>query len=134
LLDVGKTDRRRTGVAGDDDPIRGGSSGAGVSERWVFADRYAWEYKLPIVRLIESAGGSVKLLDKLGQSKIPGYIFLPTSQLLGVVPVVGIAMGACAGLGALRVGESHLSIMIRGKSQLFAGGPPVVKAAFGIDI
>src|SRR5690606_22384215 len=40
----------------------------------------------------------------------------------------------CAGLGALRVGESHLSIMIRGKSQLFAGGPPVVKAAFGIDI
>lgn len=134
VVGVGKVDGRRTVVAADDYTIRGGSSEAAISEKWVFADRYAWEYKMPIVRLIESAGGSVKLLDKLGQSKIPGYIFLPTSQLLGVVPVVGIAMGACAGLGALRVGESHLSIMIRGKSQIFAGGPPVVKAAFGIDI
>jgi acetyl-CoA carboxylase carboxyltransferase component len=134
VVGIGKIDSRRTVVAADDYTIRGGSSEAAVSEKWVFADRYAWEYKLPIVRMIESAGGSVKLLDKLGQSKIPGYAFLPTTQLLGVVPVVGIAMGACAGLGALRVGESHLSIMIRGKSQLFAGGPPVVKQALGIDI
>ena len=134
VVGIGRINARRTVVAADDYTIRGGSSEAAVSEKWVFADRYAWEYKLPIVRLIESAGGSVKLLDKLGQSKIPGYAFLPSTQLLGVVPVVGIAMGACAGLGALRVGESHLSIMIRGKSQLFAGGPPVVKQAFGIDI
>ncbi|MES3000841.1 MAG: carboxyl transferase domain-containing protein [Pseudomonadota bacterium] len=134
VVGVGTIDSRRSVVAADDFTIRGGSSEAAISEKWVFADRYAWEYKLPIVRLVESAGGSVKLLDKLGQSKIPGYIFLPTTQLLGVVPVVGIALGACAGLGALRVGESHLSIMIRGKSQIFAGGPPVVKAALGIDI
>jgi acetyl-CoA carboxylase carboxyltransferase component len=56
------------------------------------------------------------------------------TQLLGAVPVVGIALGACAGLGAVRVGSSHLAIMIRGKSQVFAGGPPVVKQALGIDI
>ena len=81
--------------------------------------------------MVDSAGGSVKLLDKLGHTKIPGYPMLPMTQLLGVVPVVGIALGACAGLGAVRVGASHLAIMIRGKSQVFAGGPPVVKQALG---
>ncbi|SFN51476.1 acyl-CoA carboxylase subunit beta [Variovorax sp. OV329] len=134
VVGVGKIAARRTVVAADDFTIRGGSSEGSVSEKWIYADRYAWEYKLPLVRLIDSAGGSVKLLDKLGHTKIPGYPMLPMTQLLGVVPVVGIALGACAGLGAVRVGASHLAIMIRGKSQVFAGGPPVVKQALGIDI
>ena len=135
VVGVGKIDARRTVVASDDYTIRAGSSEGSVSEKWIFADRYAWEYKLPIVRLVDSAGGSVKLLDKMGHTKIPGYPMLPMTQLLGAVPVVGIALGACAaGSGALRVASAHLSIMIRGKSQVFAGGPPVVKQALGLDI
>ncbi|MET0544664.1 MAG: carboxyl transferase domain-containing protein, partial [Variovorax sp.] len=134
VVGVGKIAARRTVVTADDFTIRAGSSEGSVSEKWIYADRYAWEYKLPLVRMVDSAGGSVKLLDKLGHTKIPGYPMLPMTQLLGVVPVVGIALGACAGLGAVRVGASHLAIMIRGKSQVFAGGPPVVKQALGIDI
>ncbi len=134
VVGIGEIDARRTVVASDDYTIRAGSSEGSVSEKWIFADRYAWEYKLPIVRLVDSAGGSVKLLDKMGHTKIPGYAMLPMTQLLGAVPVVGIALGACAGLGALRVASAHLAIMIRGKSQVFAGGPPVVKQALGLDI
>lgn len=134
VVGIGKIDARRTVVAADDFTIRAGSSEGSVSEKWIYADRYAWEYKLPIVRMVDSAGGSVKLLDKLGHTKIQGYAMLPMTQLLGAVPVVGIALGACAGLGAVRVGSAHLSIMIRGKSQVFAGGPPVVKQALGLDI
>jgi len=37
------------------------------------------------------------------------------------------------GLGAIRVGLSHLLIMIRGKYQVFADRPPVVEDALGID-
>jgi acetyl-CoA carboxylase carboxyltransferase component len=134
VVGVGTIEQRRTVVAADDFTIRGGSSEAAVAEKWIYADRYAWEYKLPIIRMIDSAGGSVKLLDKLGHTKIPGYALLPITNLLGAVPVVGIAHGACAGLGALRVAASHLAIMVRGQSQVFAAGPPVVKQAFGIDI
>jgi acetyl-CoA carboxylase carboxyltransferase component len=134
VVGVGTIAQRRAVVAADDFTIRGGSSEAAVAEKWIYADRYAWEYRLPIVRLIDSAGGSVRLLDKLGHTKIPGYALLPVTNLLGAVPVVGIALGACAGLGAIRVAASHLSIMVRGKSQVFAGGPPVVKQAFGVDI
>jgi acetyl-CoA carboxylase carboxyltransferase component len=134
VVGIGTIAARRIVVASDDGTIRGGSSEGSVAEKWIFADRYAWEYKLPIVRMVDSAGGSVRLLDKSGHTKIPGYAMLPMTQLLGTVPVVGIALGACAGLGALRVGAAHLAVMIRGKSQIFAGGPPVVKQALGLDI
>ncbi len=54
--------------------------------------------------------------------------------LLGAVPVVGVALGSCAGLGAIKVAGSHVSVMARGTSQVFAAGPPVVKQAFNVDV
>jgi len=96
VVGIGKIDSRRTVVAADDYTIRGGSSEAAVSEKWVFADRYAWEYKLPIVRMIESAGGSVKLLDKLGQSM--GAYGARVSDPRQLKPVLqqALASGKCA--------------------------------------
>jgi acetyl-CoA carboxylase carboxyltransferase component len=50
---------------------------------------------------------------------------------LSRVPVVGAALGPVAGLGAARVAASHFSIMVKGTSQLFVAGPPVVAWAMG---
>lgn len=134
IIGTGRIEGRPAVVAADDFTIRGGSSEAVVSEKWIYADRYAHEMRLPLVRLIDSAGGSVKLLDKLGHTKIPGYALWPLTALLGEVPVVGVAMGACAGLGALRATAAHLTIMVRPTAQIFAGGPPVVKRALGVNV
>ncbi len=134
VMGLAKVDGRKIVVCSDDFTIRGGSSEASIAEKWIYADRYAYEYKLPIVRMVDTAGGSVKLLKQSGSTKIPGYALLPGAAMLGVVPVVGIALGACAGLGAVRAAGGHFSIMVRGKSQVFAGGPPVVKQALGYDI
>jgi propionyl-CoA carboxylase beta chain len=49
------------------------------------------------------------------------------------VPVVSLALGPCAGLGAGRVAASHLSVMVKGLSQVFVAGPPVAKA-IGEDV
>ena len=51
-----------------------------------------------------------------------------------MVPVVAAALGPVAGLGAARVALSHFSVMVRGTSQLFVAGPPVVRRAFGRDV
>ncbi|UNV88540.1 MULTISPECIES: acyl-CoA carboxylase subunit beta [unclassified Comamonas] len=134
VLTIGQSQGKRLVLISDDASIRGGSSEAAVAEKWIYADRYAHEYKLPLVRLVETAGGSVKLLEQLGHTKIPGYSLLPSAKLLGEVPVVGVALGACAGLGAIRVGTSHFSVMVQGQSQVFAAGPPVVKRALGMDV
>jgi acetyl-CoA carboxylase carboxyltransferase component len=47
---------------------------------------------------------------------------------------VSAALGSVAGLPAINACLSHLSIMVKGISQIFPGGPPVVKAALGVDI
>ena len=39
-----------------------------------------------------------------------------------------------AGLPAVDACLSHFNVMVKGISQVFPGGPPVVKAALGIDI
>ncbi|TDK26328.1 propionyl-CoA carboxylase [Luteimonas aestuarii] len=134
IIGYGNVDGRRISVSADDYTIRAGSSEATISEKWIYAERYALTYRMPLVRLVDSAGGSVKLLRKLNATKIPGYSQWPSSDLMRTVPVVGVALGACAGLGAIKVLSSHFSVMVRAQSQVFAAGPPVVKQAYGIDV
>ncbi len=134
IIGTGRIDGRKVSISADDFTIRGGSSESTNSEKWIYAERIAFEMRMPLVRLVDTAGGSVKLLDQMQSTKIPGYPTWPIVPLLDRVPVVGVALGACAGLGAIKVLGSHFSIMVRDTSQVFAAGPPVVKQAFGIDI
>jgi acetyl-CoA carboxylase carboxyltransferase component len=134
VVGVGRIDRRKVCISADDFTIRGGSSESTNSDKWIYIERFALETKTPLVRLVDTAGGSVKLLDQQQATKIPGYNNWPVVPLLDTVPVVGVAMGSCAGLGAFKVLASHFSIMVRDTSQVFAAGPPVVKQAFGVDI
>ncbi|HSW18746.1 MAG TPA: carboxyl transferase domain-containing protein [Ramlibacter sp.] len=134
VMGLATLDGRKAVLVSDDFSLRGGSSEATVADKWIYADRYAFEYRLPLVRLVHSAGGSVNLLQQMGHTKIPGYALLPTSQLLSLVPVVGVVMGPAAGLGAIRACCSHFSVLVRGQGQVFAGGPPVVKQALGIEV
>ena len=50
------------------------------------------------------------------------------------VPVVAAVLGSVAGLPAVDACLAHFNVMVKGISQVFPGGPPVVKAALGIDI
>jgi acetyl-CoA carboxylase carboxyltransferase component len=134
VLGLARIEGRKVVVVSDDFSIRGGSSEAAVAEKWVYSDRYAYEYRLPSVRIVHSAGGSVNLPMQMGYTKIPGYALLPSVPLLGLAPVVGIVMGPAAGLGAIRAGTTHFSVMVRGQGQVFAGGPPVVRQALGISV
>lgn len=134
VMGLGRVGGRKMVVSGDDFTIRAGSSESTVSDKWVYAERFAHEYELPLVRLVDTAGGSVKLLEQQQATKIPGYDRWPSISLLGRVPVVGMALGACAGLGAIKVGISHFSVMVKDQGFVFAGGPPVVKQAFGRDV
>lgn len=134
VVGLGRIDQRKVCISADDFTIRGGSSESTNSDKWIYIERFANETKTPLVRLVDTAGGSVKLLDQQQATKIPGYNNWPVVPLLDTIPVVGVAMGSCAGLGAFKVMASHFSIMVRDTSQVFAAGPPVVKQAFGVDI
>ncbi|MEP3758222.1 MAG: carboxyl transferase domain-containing protein, partial [Marinomonas sp.] len=115
----------------DDFTIRGGAADAGIKRKMVQAEMMAHQMKLPMIRMIDGTGGggSVKTLEQIGATYIPavpGWGDVVTN--LDTVPVVALALGPTAGLGAARTVASHYSIMVRGLSQLFAAGPAVVDA------
>lgn len=113
----------------DDFTIRGGAADAGISRKMVQAEKMAHELKLPIIRMIDGTGGggSVKTLEQIGATYIPAVPgWSDVVKNLDTVPVVALALGPTAGLGAARTVASHYSVMVKGLSQLFAAGPAVV--------
>lgn len=134
VIGRGRIDGRRVMIAGDDFTVRGGSSEASIPDKWIFAETYSTEHRTPLVRLVDAAGGSIKLLEKAQSTKLGGYPSWKVAELLGTVPVAGVALGPCAGLGAIKVCLSHFSVMVQGSSQVFSGGPLVVAPGVGQTI
>lgn len=134
----GRVGGRKVVLAAGDFTVRGGSgrgSDGGLGQE-LGAARRALQWKLPYVRLLDAVGGSVRGFEALGRTYMPDgndYIH-PEVELLQEVPVASAVLGSVAGLPAVQGPMSHFSVMVRGISQIFPGGPPVVKAAFGVDI
>lgn len=129
VLGRGRIDGRPVVVGGDDFTVRGGAADASIFQKQVMAEQMAHELRLPLVRLVDGTGGggSVKSLDTMGRTYVPynpGWEWVVAN--LATVPVVALALGSVAGLGAARVVSSHYSVMVRGTSQVFVAGPPVV--------
>jgi len=134
VIGTGRVDGRRIVVSAEDFTVRGGSSEASISDKWIWAETLAMELRMPLIRLVDTAGGSVKLLEQMGATKLPGYKDWKLVDTLGCVPVASAVLGSVAGLGAARAVASHFSVMVRGTSQVFAAGPPVVVRATGEEL
>jgi acetyl-CoA carboxylase carboxyltransferase component len=124
-----RLDGRPVVIGGDDFTVRGGAADASIWEKQVIAEQMANELKIPMVRLVDGTGGggSVKSLEMDGRTYVPanpGWDWVVAN--MGTVPVVALALGSVAGLGAARAVTSHYSLMVKGTSQLFVAGPPVV--------
>jgi len=138
VLGFGKVDGRRVVVGGEDFTLKGGSPNAAGLRKSVYAERMAIQYRLPLLRLLEGGGGSVK-----GSSRRGGTVGEPVfseprfkiiADAMGQVPVVSGAMGAVAGFPAGRLVASHFSVMTRHTSQILIGGPALVERALGVRL
>ncbi|MFI7699236.1 acyl-CoA carboxylase subunit beta [Nonomuraea sp. NPDC049480] len=128
---------RRVVVAGDDFTVRGGAADAAIHDKQVLAERMAGEMRVPLIRLIDGTGGggSVKQLEEYGRTYVPynpGWDQVVAN--LGRIPVIALALGPVAGLGAARLVTSHVSIMVKELSQVFIAGPAVVEAGMGESV
>jgi acetyl-CoA carboxylase carboxyltransferase component len=127
---------RRVYVRGQDFTVRGGSArtddgGVDIGH----GHPGPAELQLPSVNLIDGAGGSVTEFSDLGRTYIPdGGQFEQACKILNIAPVASAILGPAAGGLAPLPCLSHFSVIAKGTGQVFPGGPPVVKAALGLDI
>ncbi len=137
VMGVAKIDGRPVVAGGDDFTVRGGAADGAVGGKAGHAERMAAELRVPVIRLVDGTGGggSVKTIEDIGRTYIPGNTGWDViTRALSEIPMVATALGSIAGIGAARVAASHFSIMIKGNSQVFIAGPPVVERAFSQPI
>ena len=121
-------------ASADDFTVRGGAADAAIHRKFTQCEKMAHTLGLPLIRMIDGTGGggSVRTLEDIGATYVPATpSWSDVVRNLDTVPVVALALGPTAGLGAARVVASHYSIMVKGLSQLFAAGPAVVEALPG---
>ncbi|MEQ9640062.1 MAG: carboxyl transferase domain-containing protein [Alphaproteobacteria bacterium] len=131
-----KIDGRPVVIAGDDFTVRGGAADAGIREKLIQVEQMANELRLPIIRMVDGTGGggSVKTIETQGRTYIPAVRGWETCvDNLSTVPVIALALGSVAGLGAARVAAAHYSLIVKDTAQMFVAGPPVV-ARVGEDL
>jgi acetyl-CoA carboxylase carboxyltransferase component len=140
VMGIGRIDGRPVAIGGEDYTIRAGT-GFGSDRRkggqGGFIEDLAYEYRIPLVNLVDGTGGTVNTARRKGYTVVPGYGqdgFERSVDLLGIVPVVSAVMGTTAGGPSARALLCHWSVMVRGQSQIFAAGPPVVERAFGTRV
>jgi acetyl-CoA carboxylase carboxyltransferase component len=131
---VVRIDGRKVVVHGGDFTIRGGSADGSIADKSGWAVRHAYSNRIPMVRLLDATGGSVKTFETMGRTYLPANDRVTDVELLQMVPVVSAVMGSVAGLPAVQAAMCHFNVMVKGTSQLFVAGPPVVRAGLGIEI
>ena len=134
---VCKLNGRKAIFHAGDFTVRGGSGGSGGGMGMeLSAKQRAIEWRLPYIRLLDAAGGSVATFEEMGRTYLPdgnqnGQYDV---ELLRISPVASVVLGAAAGLPAVECPLSHFSVMVHDISQIMPGGPVVVKQALGYDI
>jgi acetyl-CoA carboxylase carboxyltransferase component len=137
VMGLAKIDGRAVAIGGEDFSVRGGMNWGDRSKggQGGFSGDLAYEYRIPLVNFCHGAGGSVAGTRKRGHALFPGNrLSSHYVDLLGMVPVVSAVTGTTAGGPAGRAVLSHFSVMVKGTSQVFASGPPLVERALGMKI
>jgi len=135
VIGICTIDGRKVALSGGDFTVRGGAADASVGNKGSLINHLPLKWHIPYVRLLDATGGSVRTFENIGRTYIPVHPASYTvEEMLCTVPVVALVLGSVAGIVAVEACFSHFSVMVKGISQIFPGGPPVVKASLGYDI
>jgi len=137
VVGLGEIGGRPVAVGGEDFTLKGGSPNAAGLRKSVYAEELALTYKVPLVRLLEGGGGSVRGASGKRPAGEPVFAtprFLSIAEAMGQVPVASAALGPVAGFPAARLAASHFSVMSEATAQLLIAGPKVVERALGREL
>jgi len=125
----GRIDGRPALAGAEDVTVLGGSIGSGSSDKRYRLCQLARQERVPLVMMLEGAGHRV---TEAASGRRPGDL-MGLAELSGVVPLVGLVLGASAGHGALTAPLCDFVVMTVSAS-IFAAGPPLVRSATGEDV
>ncbi|MBB6175159.1 acetyl-CoA carboxylase carboxyltransferase component, partial [Nocardiopsis mwathae] len=127
---VGVVEGTECVVVANDPTVRGGASNPWTGKKTLRAMEIAEQNRLPLVNLVESGGA-----DLPGQKEIfipGGRLFRDLTRFSAAgIPTIALVFGNSTAGGAYVPGMSDHVVMVRERSKVFLGGPPLVKMATG---
>ena len=117
-------------IVANDPTVRGGTSNPWTLRKTLRANDIALQNRLPLIGLVESGGADLPTQKEIF---IPGgRLFRDLTRLSAAgIPTVAVVFGNSTAGGAYLPGMSDHVVMIRERSKVFLGGPPLVKMATG---
>ncbi len=117
-------------VSASDPTVRGGASNPYTLLKSSRAADIALENRLPSVHLVESGGADLPSQAELFVPGGRGFRDLTQRSAAGI-PTIALVFGNSTAGGAYIPGLCDHVVMIRGRSKVFLGGPPLVRMATG---
>ncbi len=136
LSGIGIVSGREVIVMASDSSIKGGAWYPLTVKKMVRTLDIAIENHIPVIHLVDAAGGFLPLQSGLFPDKyMAGRMFRNQCVMSAMgVKQVALVLGHSTAGGAYVPTLCDYSIMVRGTGGVFLGGPPLVKAATGAEV
>jgi acetyl-CoA carboxylase carboxyltransferase component len=120
-------------IGGNDPTVKGGTSYPMTVKKGLRAQAIAMENRLPSIHLVESGGANLIYQAEMF-AEVGGRTFANLAKMSAMgLPQISLVFGNSTAGGAYVPGLSDYTVMVRKKSKVFLGGPPLVKMATGED-
>jgi 3-methylcrotonyl-CoA carboxylase beta subunit len=123
-------------IVANDATVKGGSYYPLTVKKHLRAQEIALENHLPCIYMVDSGGAFLPRQDEVFPDRDHfGRIFYNQARLSALkIPQLAAVMGSCTAGGAYVPAMSDETIIVKGQGTIFIGGPPLVKAATGVDV
>lgn len=130
ITGIGVIEGVETMIMANDPTVRGGASNPVTMQKTLRGFEICRQNRLPLMYLVESGGAD---LPSQSDIFIPGgKSFHDITELSAMgIPTVSLVFGNSTAGGAYVPGMSDYIVMIKERSKVFLGGPPLVKMATG---
>jgi acetyl-CoA carboxylase carboxyltransferase component len=117
-------------IVAPDPTVRGGTSNPWTLRKTLRINDIVRENRLPVISLVESGGADLPTQKEVF---VPGgRMFRDLTQASAAgIPTIALVFGNSTAGGAYIPGMSDHVVMIKERSKVFLGGPPLVKMATG---
>ncbi|WP_228529923.1 acyl-CoA carboxylase subunit beta [Diaphorobacter caeni] len=133
IVGIGHISGVRCMIAVNDSGISAGAMQSLTGQKLIRAQEIALAQKLPLVQLVESAGGNLRKY-RVERFMVGGGMFYNLARLSAAgLPVVSLIHGSSAAGGAYLPGLSDYVVMVREQAHAYLAGPSLLKSATGED-
>ena len=136
ITGIGRIHGRECLVIANDATVKGGTYFPTTVRKHCRAQEIALQNRLPCIYLVDSGGVFLPLQDGVFPDKEHfGRIFYNQAILSAAkIPQLSAVMGSCTAGGAYVPAMSDETVIVKEEGTIFIGGPPLVKAATGMDV